>query len=54
MKAKGKTTQYWSNFSFFIVEGNYSRAVSSSILVECWWSMELAFSECRPSKLQKD
>lgn len=55
MKAKGKSTQYWSNFSiFFIVEGNYSRAVGNGILVESCWSLELAFSECRPRKLKEE
>lgn len=55
MKAKGKSTQYWSNFSiFFIVEGNYSRAVGNGILVESCWLLELAFSECRPRKLKEE
>lgn len=55
IKAKGKTAQYWSKFSFFfIVEGNYSCVVGSSILVESWWSMELAFSERRPRKLEEE
>lgn len=51
MKAKGKSTQYWSDFSiFFIVGGNYSRVVANDILVESCWLMELAFSECRPEE----
>lgn len=54
MKAKGKSTQYWSNFSiFFIVKGNYSHAVGNGILVESCWLLELAFSECRPRKLKE-
>jgi len=35
-------------FSFFIVNGNYSSAVGSSILAEMWRSVELAFSQRRP------
>ena len=57
MKGKGKTTQYWSicfYLFFFIVEGNYSCVVGSRILVEAYWSMELAFSECRPRELKED
>lgn len=51
MKAKGKSTQYWSNFSIFlIVGGNYSRVVANDILVESCWLMELAFSERRPKE----
>lgn len=49
MKAKGKSTQYWSNFLFFLLlGGNYSRAVANDILAESCWLMELAFSERRP------
>lgn len=50
IKAKGKNYPIRVNFFFFpfIVGGNYRRAVGSSILVESWWSMELAFSEGRP------
>lgn len=51
MKAKWKSTQYWSTFSiFFIVGGNYSHVVANDILVESCRLMELAFSERRPKE----
>lgn len=45
MKVKGKSAQCWSFFSFFIVEGNYSRLLGNGILVESCCSLELVFSD---------
>lgn len=45
VKVKGKSAQCWSDFAFFIVEGNYSRLLGNSILVESCCSLEAAFRE---------